>query len=238
VNAIIEWLLNSVHQVDGLLRDVIAGFAIFLETSVFVGLIIPGDTVVLVAATSVSGWLDALGLVGFVLLGSLIGESTGFWVGRLFGLKIRNSKLGKKIGEQNWHLADSFVETRGGIAVAVSRFLPFLHSVVPVTAGMSKMAYRTFITWTAGACLIWASVYVGLGFLASASYEQLASKIKFGGYIFIAVLALVVVGFYFGKKRLEAVAEKMIAEGEAARAAVAGGELVSSKKPKQQKKGS
>jgi membrane protein DedA with SNARE-associated domain len=214
VNAIIDWLLSSVHQVDGILRDAIAGLAILLETSLFVGLIVPGDTVVLLAATSVSGWFDALGLLGFVLLGSVLGESTGFWLGRFFGLRIRNSKLGKMIGDQNWRLADSFVESRGGIAVAISRFLPFLHSVVPVTAGMSKMTYKTFITWTAGACLVWASVYVGLGFLASASYEQLASKIKFGGYIFIAVLALVVIGFHFGKKRLESMAEKMIESNE------------------------
>lgn len=215
MNAIIDWLLNSVHQVDGLLRDAIAGLAIMLETSIFVGLVVPGDTVVLLAATSVSGWFDALGLLGFVLLGSLIGESTGFWLGRFFGMRIRNSKLGQKIGDLNWQLADSFVETRGGIAVAISRFLPFLHSVVPVTAGMSKMKYRTFITWTAGACLVWASVYVFLGFLASASYEQLASKIKFGGYIFIGIVALVVVGFHFGKKRLESMAEKMIAANDA-----------------------
>jgi membrane protein YqaA with SNARE-associated domain len=127
MNWVLEWLISSVQSVDGLMRDVFAGLAILLETSLFVGLIVPGDTVVLVAATGVTDFADALGLVGFVLLGSLIGESTGFWVGRFFGERIRASKLGQKLGAGVWNMADSFVETRGGPAVAISRFLPFLH---------------------------------------------------------------------------------------------------------------
>jgi uncharacterized membrane protein YdjX (TVP38/TMEM64 family) len=226
MNWVLEWLISSVQSVDGLMRDVFAGLAILLETSLFVGLIVPGDTVVLVAATGVTDFADALGLVGFVLLGSLIGESTGFWVGRFFGERIRVSKLGQKLGAGVWNMADSFVETRGGPAVALSRFLPFLHSVVPVTAGMSKMRYRTFISWTTLACAVWASIYVALGFFARSSYEEFASKFKFGGYIFMAVALVFILAFYFGKKALERKAESMISEGEAARAAIAGAERV------------
>ena len=45
----------------------------------------------------------------------------------------------------------------------VSRFLPVLHSLVPLTVGMSTMRYRRFIAWTLPACLIWATAYVTVG---------------------------------------------------------------------------
>ncbi len=212
MNEILDWLLATVQSVDPALRNLLAGLAIMLETSLFVGLVIPGDTVVLVASTGVSDLPDFFFLLGAVLLGSLLGESFGFWIGRLFGERIRASKLGQRIGEKNWELADSFVEKRGGIAVAISRFLPVLHSLVPVTAGMSRMRYREFIFWTIGACTLWASAYVGVGYLARSTYEQIAGNLKWGGFAFIAIIIIFMIIVHFGKKRLEIAAEKMIEE--------------------------
>jgi membrane protein DedA with SNARE-associated domain len=192
-----------------MLRNLLAGFAILCETSLFVGLIIPGDTVVLVAATGVTDILDFFYLLGAVLLGSLIGESLGFLIGRLFGKRIRYSKFGQRLGDKNWQLADHFVERRGGIAVAISRFLPMLHSLVPVVAGMTKMRYRTFISWTVAACAIWASAYVGIGYLAHSAYDQIAGQLKWGGLVFVAIILIFMIVAHFGKQKLEVAAEKM-----------------------------
>ena len=216
MNDFVNYLLTTIHQVDPLMRDLIAAFAIMCETSLFIGLVIPGDTVVLVAATGVQNIYDYLGLLGFVLLGSLVGESVGFWIGRKFGPSIRASKLGQRIGETNWKIADEFVETRGGWAIAVSRFLPVLHSLVPVTAGMTSMRYRTFIRWTFGACAVWASAYVSLGWWAHDTYDRYLSNLKSGGYIFAGLVVVILVLVSLGKKRLEGTAERMIAQAEAA----------------------
>ncbi len=216
MNELLNWLLTTVQSVDPLTRNLLAGLAIMLETSLFVGLVMPGDTVVLVAATGVANLVDFFFLLGAVLLGSLIGESLGFWIGRLFGEKIRYSKLGNKIGEKNWKMADAFIESRGGLAVAISRFLPVLHSLVPVVAGASTMRYRIFIRWTVAACAIWASAYVGVGYIAQASYEQIGANLKFGAVIFIAIILTFAIIVHFAKKRLEKAAIKMVETDKAA----------------------
>lgn len=210
VNEILDWLLTTVQSVDPLTRNLLAGLAIMLETSLFVGLVIPGDTVVLVASTGVTDLSDFFFLLSCVLLGSLLGESFGFWIGRLFGERIRYSKLGNRIGEKNWKMADAFIESRGGLAVAISRFLPVLHSLVPVVAGASQMRYRVFIRWTVGACAVWASAYVGVGFLAQASYEQIGANLKYGALVFIAIILVFMTIVHFAKKRLEKSAIRMV----------------------------
>lgn len=212
MNDILNWLLDTVQSVSPVLRDFLAGLAILFETSLFIGLIIPGDTVVLVASAGVTDIADFFFLLGAVLLGSLIGESLGFLLGRLFGKRIRYSKLGQRLGESNWQLADRFVEKRGGIAVAISRFLPMLHSLVPVVAGMTKMRYRTFISWTVSACAVWASAYVSVGYLAHSAYDQIASKLKWGGFVFAGIILAFVIFAHFAKKRLERAAEEMADE--------------------------
>ena len=216
MNEILDWLLSTVQSVDPLTRNLLAGLAIMLETSLFVGLIIPGDTVVLVASTGVLDLGDFFLLLGCVLLGSLIGESFGFWIGRLFGPKIRASKLGQRIGESNWKMADAFIEARGGLAVAISRFLPVLHSLVPVVAGATTMRYRVFIRWTLAACAVWASAYVSVGYLAHTSYDQIGSSLKYGGLIFVTVILVFVTIIHFAKKRLEKAAIKMVEADKAA----------------------
>ena len=212
MNDILNWLIDTVQSVSPLLRNLLAGLAIMCETSLFVGLIIPGDTVVLVASTGVVDILDFFFLLGAVLLGSLLGETLGFFLGRFFGPRIRASKLGQRLGEKNWQLADRFVERRGGIAVAISRFLPVLHSLVPVVAGMTTMRYRVFISWTVAACAVWASAYVSVGYLARSAYEQIAGQLKWGGLAFVAIILIFMIIVHFGKQRLEIAAEKMAEE--------------------------
>jgi len=217
VNEFIDWLNTAVHTFDPFWRDVIAGFAILLETSVFVGLIIPGDTIVLAAGTMVRDWFDFSGVFIAVMLGSFAGESLGFYIGRIFGPRIRSSKLGLRIPEKVWHRADTFVESRGGIAIAMSRFLPVLHSVVPLTAGMTKMKYKTFIAWTAGACAVWTSMYLGIGWFAHGATDAL-KQFKFGGAIFAGIIVVFLIIVTLAKKRLEKSATAMIEESEEAKA--------------------
>ena len=217
MNQFIDWLNTAVHTFDPIWRDLLAGFAILLETSIFIGLLVPGDTIVLAAGTMVRDWVDFFFLFLSVMAGSFAGESLGFYIGRVFGNRIRSSKLGRRIPEKVWHQADSFVESRGGIAIAMSRFLPVLHSVVPLTAGMTKMTYRTFISWTVGACAVWSSVYLGIGWFAHGATDAL-KQFKFGGAIFAGIIIVFLVIVTLAKKRLEKSAEAMIEESEEAKA--------------------
>jgi membrane-associated protein len=203
VNDALLWVLDLVRSVDPVARTLLAGAGIFLETSLLVGLIVPGDTIVLVSATAVETPAQYAGLLVAVILGALGGESVGFALGRFFGPKLRDSRLGARIGVRNWQRAANYVDRRGGIAVFISRFLPVLHSLVPVTVGMSNMSYRRFIAWTTPACILWAFAYVTFGSVAAVSYRELASSLHFAGYLFVGAIGLFVVVVFVVKKLLE-----------------------------------
>jgi membrane-associated protein len=189
VNDVLDWILGAVGAVDPVVRTLLAGVGMLLETSVLIGLVVPGDTIVIVASTAVEGPLEYVGLVVAVILGALVGESIGFYLGRRFGPWIRRSWLGRRIGEKNWAGAERYLARRGGIAVFLSRFLPVLHSVIPLTVGMSTMRYRTFLSWTVPACVVWTLAYVSVGAAAAEGYRSVSDRLHFAGYIFVGVIA-------------------------------------------------
>ncbi len=173
-----------------------------LETSVLIGLIIPGDTVVIIASMGAEGPTEILAMVISVVVGALIGESIGFGLGRWLGPRIRRSWVGRRIGEKNWTRAELYLQRRGGLAIFLSRFLPVLHSLVPLTVGMSSYSYRRFLAWTTPACLIWAGAYVSVTSLAAGSFRELVDRVHYAGYIFVGVIVLFLLLVFVGKKLL------------------------------------
>ena len=190
MNDVLNWILDAVSAVDPVVRTLLAGVGMLLETSVLIGLVVPGDTIVIVASTAVEGPVEYIALVLAVILGALAGESIGFYLGRRFGPWIRRSWLGRQIGEKHWATAERYLARRGGIAVFLSRFLPVLHSVIPLTVGMSTMRYRTFLAWTVPACVLWTGAYVSVGAAAAEGYRSIADQLHFAGYLFVAVIAV------------------------------------------------
>ncbi|MDF2918449.1 MAG: DedA family protein [Microbacterium sp.] len=200
MNEILDWILNTVQSIDPVLRTVVAGIAIMLETSVLIGLVVPGDTVVIVAATAVGSVGEGLILGAAVVAGSLAGESIGFALGRWLGPRIRFSRLGRRIGEDNWVRSELYLRRRGGPAIFLSRFLPVLHSLVPLTVGMSGFSYRRFIAWTAPACVIWTSLYVGVVAAAAKTYREVSDNIQYAGYLFVGVIVAFLLLAYLVKR--------------------------------------
>ncbi|MEZ3161099.1 DedA family protein [Microbacterium sp. BWT-B31] len=203
MNEFLTWLLDAVQSVDPALRTLVAGVAVMLETSVLIGLVVPGDTIVIVAGTAVASAPEAVLLIVAVVIGALVGESIGFWLGRLLGPAIRHSRLGRRLGEHNWERAERYLQRRGGPAIFLSRFLPVLHSLVPLTVGMSGFRYRRFLAWTAPACVLWAVLYVTVAATAAGTYRSLANELHFAGYIFVGIIVVFLALVVVGKKLIE-----------------------------------
>jgi membrane-associated protein len=203
VNELLSDLLATVASVDPVVRTLLAGLFVALETSVLVGLVVPGDTVVLVAATGVDAPWEYFALVSACIVGALTGGSIGFGLGRTIGPWLRRSRAGRLIGEKNWVRAERFLNHRGGIAVFISRFLPVLHSLTPLTVGMSTMRYRTFVLWLAAASTIWSFAYVSVGAVAAGTYRELEGQLGSAGYLFTGIIVVFLIVVWLAKKALD-----------------------------------
>ncbi len=162
------------------------------ETALFLGIALPGETVLFVAGyLAYRGVVPVWWLALAAVLGAIAGDSIGYEIGRRFGPRIRASAPGRKLGEERWQKADRFMHEHGPSAVFLARFVTGPKSIVPVLAGESRMPYRQFLLWNASSALLWGCFHVGIGYVAGPSVRAVDRWFGWFGWI---VLALVVVG--------------------------------------------
>ncbi|MDP9845785.1 DedA family protein [Streptosporangium lutulentum] len=160
------------------------------ETSLFVGLLVPGDVAVLVSGTTAGSVAEYAALVAAAASGAMLGETIGYLLGRRFGSRIRSSRLGTRLGEDRWAHAERLASGQNtGWALVTGRFVPLLHSIVPIVSGTLRMPYLRFITWEAAACAVWAATYVAIGSLVGGAFHDHGGRI---GYAVSAALVLVI----------------------------------------------
>ncbi len=193
VSGLVDGLLGLASPWGYVVVALLAG----LEAAAFVGLVIPGETAMLLGGVlTFTGRASLPVMMGCAALGAVVGDSAGYELGRRFGEPLRRNRLGQRIGPERWEQAERYVRGRGGRAVFLGRFVGVLRALVPFVAGASRMPYRSFLPYNALGAVIWAPGFVYLGFLAGHSYrrvERLAGRaglLLAVGVVLLAVLAL------------------------------------------------
>ena len=166
----------------------------FLEASVFLGFVIPGETaLVLGGVLAAQGRVQLLPLILLAIAGAILGDAVGYAVGRRFGPALQRSRLGQIVGDQRWRSTEEFVLRRGGPAVFLGRFTALLRALVPSAAGMSGLPFKTFALWNAVGGVTWAAGFVLVGYAAGASYQKVEHYLGQGALV---LTAIVVIGLF------------------------------------------
>ncbi|GGS69493.1 DedA family protein [Nonomuraea spiralis] len=164
-----------------------------LDASVGIGLITPGDAVLLVAGATARSVPEVLALIGTGVLACLAGATGGYWLGRRYGPRLRRSRLGRRVGEKRWTRAEQILR-RSGWALALAYFLPMLHALTPAVAGAVGMPYRRFMPWVLLGSTAWVSTYVLLGAVAGQVVRRQAGLLlPVAAAAVVAVLAITAV---------------------------------------------
>jgi membrane protein DedA with SNARE-associated domain len=211
-----EHLVTRIGDAVGAWLYLIAAALCFGEAAVLIGMVLPGETALLVAGVFAQhGTLNLWVMIVVAAAAAIAGDSVGYQFGRRFGPGLRRSRLGAWVGEHRWAVADGFLLRHGGKAVLLGRLTALFRALVPSMAGMSGMRYRTFVVWNAAGGLIWAPGCVLLGYAFSSSLAVVGRTLTWAP---LAVLAVVVAGYlvlHVRKRRRERAEAAAFAEANA-----------------------
>ena len=150
----------------------------FSETALFMDLIIPGETGMVVAgAAAARADVPLATMITAAAVGAIAGDSVSFWVGRRWGMSLirRWEPLRRRL-EPRVERSREYFARRGGAAVFLGRFVGAVRGVVPAVAGMSAMPYRRFLPWNVLASIVWTIAVVSAGYVLGRNVEKVVSK--------------------------------------------------------------
>ncbi|MDN5761925.1 MAG: VTT domain-containing protein [Microlunatus sp.] len=143
-------------------------FVIFAECGLFA--ILPGDSLLFTVGlfVALNAIHHSLFFVCVVLtIAAVLGNVTGYWIGRLIGpplFRPRTGLLGKIFKQSYVDKTHIFFARYGNRALILARFVPIVRTFVTLVAGVGKMDFRKFITYTAIGGILWACGITILGF--------------------------------------------------------------------------
>jgi membrane protein DedA with SNARE-associated domain len=193
----IEASLQAIDQILSLIGQygyLVVFFGVMLEST---GIPLPGETILIAAGFLVhQGSLNPGVTLISGILGTIIGNQIGYWVGhrggRLFVLH-RGRYVG--ITPERLVRAQEFFDCHGGKAVFLARFVPGLRAFAALVAGTSCMHRRTFFFYNVLAGTVWATASVLIGYLFGGSLDLVEEWIGLSGSLLVLLLVLALV-FY------------------------------------------
>ena len=138
---------------------------IFCETGLVVTPFLPGDSLLFVAgAIAATGAMEVQWLALLLMLAAFCGDNTNYWIGRYFGPRIFSRADSRLLNRAHLEKTNQFYAKHGGKTIIFARFLPIIRTFAPFVAGIGRMNYSYFVSYSAFGSVFWISFFVFGGY--------------------------------------------------------------------------
>ncbi|MEU8569416.1 VTT domain-containing protein [Streptomyces pathocidini] len=140
---------------------------VFAESGLLIGFFLPGDSLLFTTGLLVATdqylhyplWLVCL----LIVVAAVLGDQVGYLFGRKVGPSLFKRPDSKLFKQENVEKAHEFFEKHGPKSLVLARFVPIVRTFTPIIAGVSRMNYRSFITFNVIGGLAWGAGVTLLG---------------------------------------------------------------------------
>jgi undecaprenyl-diphosphatase len=186
-------LLEDVSDTLGAWTYLLVGVFAFAETGAFVGLVVPGETVMLLGgAVAGQGAIDIYLLIAVAWFSAWLGDTTSFFLGRRLGREFvlrHGPRFG--ISHERFEKVEDYFSRHGGKTIFIGRFISLVRAFAPFIAGSSGMGYRAFVPYSILGTGLWASAHILVGYFFSRSIETAGKYAAKGAFLLGLLIAIV-----------------------------------------------
>jgi membrane-associated protein len=180
--------------------------ALFAENTVFVGLIMPGETVLFAGAFAASnGYLNVYIVFTVACLAAILGNIGGYLIGYFSGRSVLEKygnkfSAGKLVGE-----SEEYFKKHGKKTVFIGRFAAGIRVFVAALAGASRMDFGLFLFYTVASVFLWTLGITLLGYFFGSHYKLILLISKRFSIILLVIIVILITIFLwrrgYGKKQ-------------------------------------
>src|SRR3954471_19566398 len=159
LHSLVEFIrtLTNPERLIELLSTILSGWLgyaalsgiIFSETGLLLGFFLPGDSLLFtVGVVASTGTLDIIWVNVFLCLAAILGDSTGYLLGRQTGPRIFSRPDSRLFKQEYVTRTNAFYQKYGGKTILFARFLPVVRSFAALMAGVGGMPYLKFLPYS------------------------------------------------------------------------------------------
>jgi len=175
IHAAIDFLrtLTTPERLIHLLSTVITGWwgyvmlsaIVFTETGLLVGFVLPGDSLLFtIGVVSGAGQLNMVLIIVFLICACLLGDWSGYWIGRRSGPAIFNRPDSRFFKREYVDRTEAFYEKHGGKTIIYAKFVPVIRTFAPFVAGIAHMQFSRFLAFDVFGATGWVCSMTILGY--------------------------------------------------------------------------
>jgi len=139
---------------------------LFSETGLLLGFFLPGDSLLFtVGVVARAGHLDIVWVNIVLMSAAILGDSTGYLLGRKTGPRIFNRPDSRFFKQEYVTRTRGFYEKYGGKTIVYARFVPIVRTFAAFIAGVGQMPYLKFLPYSVLGGIGWVFGMTMLGYL-------------------------------------------------------------------------
>jgi membrane-associated protein len=199
--------LFDAHSIVGDLGLIGILAIIFAETGLLVGLAFPGDSLLFIAGVAASGSgaailggasLNPVALFIGAPIAAILGSQVGHWFGSTYGRKLFDRPDGRFFNHQRVVATEKWLTKYGtGKALVLSRFIPFVRTLINPLAGIVGIPVKKFLFWNITGAVIWTQLVLGAGFILGEKLKGSVDKYLLPIVGLIIVISVIPVAIEF-----------------------------------------
>jgi len=171
IKEVIEFILHiDTHLFDlctnyGVWVYAIIFVIVFCETGLVVTPFLPGDSLLFAIGSLVAiHALQAQIIVPLLIGAALCGDNVNYWIGRYVGPRIFQKERSRFLNKEYLDRTHRFYEKHGRKTIIIARFLPIIRTFAPFVAGIGRMLYKRFLSFSILGAMLWVSLFVTGGY--------------------------------------------------------------------------
>ena len=195
--------LGQLIQQYGTLVYAVLFAIVFAETGLVVLFFLPGDTLLFIAgAFCAAGQLHLGLLILLLVIASVTGGTTNYWIGELIGHRVFTHDY-RWLNKDALRRTHDFFEKHGGKTIVLARFIPVVRTFAPLVAGVSDMTHTRYQMYNVTGALMWVTALTTAGYFFGnipVVREHLTAIVLFG--IGVAVVPMALSGLWKLSRRM------------------------------------
>lgn len=167
---------------------------VFAETGLFAGFFLPGDSLLITAGLiAAGGRLELLPVMAVLTIGAVLGDSTGYLIGRKLDKRIFSKRETVFFHPDHLEKTRRFYERHGSKTIFLARFVPVVRSFAATLAGVTGMPYHKFLFFSFTGAAAWVACFTMVGYFIASAFPHVVDYLHLvilGGIVLIVLSAV------------------------------------------------